>query len=264
MQKSMAFIILFLTCATVSLSQNFFPTPTGTIQINNVNGLNRLLVRPFLEPNNENLVSLVVGQQRGLLVKDRETMQGGLWLFGGGSASSNLINSGGMGAGFVGDMATYIALTNSTSAITFVNGTVNFFANRGFTNGQSYYPTPRMIVNSSGNVGIGTSNPGTYRLAVEGVLGARQVKVTTSPWADFVFRSDYNLRPLSEVEDFIKQNKHLPDVPTEEEIVRDGNDLGKTDAMLLQKIEELTLYMIELKKEVELLKKENSKLRYRK
>lgn len=231
--------------------------------VNSYNGLNKLVIRSLSEPNNESLVSLITGQQRGLLIKDRETMQGGLWLFGGGS-NTNLINSGGVGAGFVGDMATYIALTNSTSAITFVNGTVNFFANNGFTNGQSYYPTPRMILNSSGNVGIGTTNPGNYRVAVEGVLGARQIKVTTSPWADFVFRSDYNLRPLSEVEDFVKQNKHLPDVPTEEEIVRDGNDLGKTDAMLLQKIEELTLYLIELKKEVDILKNENRKLKNQK
>ncbi|MFM7853530.1 MAG: hypothetical protein ACKO96_16815 [Flammeovirgaceae bacterium] len=78
----------------------------GSIDIYNVNSynsLNRLLIRSLTEPNNESLVSIITGQQRGLLIKDRETMQGGLWVFGGGS-NTNLINSGGVGAGFVSDM----------------------------------------------------------------------------------------------------------------------------------------------------------------
>jgi hypothetical protein len=234
-----------------------------SLSLNNKNFGNRLLFQEIIEPNNEALISMITGQQRGLLIKDRPDMKGGLWLFGGGS-NTNLANSGGVGAGFVSDMATYIPLTTSTSAITFSAGVINFFANSNLTVNQMYWPAPKMVINSSGNIGIGTTNPGSYRLAVEGVIGARQVKVTTSPWADFVFGSDYYLRPLSEVEDFIKQNKHLPDVPTEEEIVREGNDLGKTDAMLLQKIEELTLYLIALKKDIEILKNENRQLKSKK
>lgn len=105
-------------------------------------------------------------------------MTGGLWLFGGG-ASSNLTNSGGIGAGFVSDMATYIPLTNATSAITFTNGEINFFANSGLTTGQSYYPSPKMYMNSSGNVGIGTTSPQQKLHVTNGAVMASDVSFNT-------------------------------------------------------------------------------------
>lgn len=112
-----------------------------------------------------------------------------------------------------------------------------------------------------GNVGIGTSNPGIYKLAVEGTLGARKIKVTqASPWADYVFDSSYQLKPLTELEKFIKINKHLPDVPTAREVEKEGIDVGENQALLLKKVEELTLYMIEIKKENCLLKQRIEKL----
>ncbi len=114
---------------------------------------------------------------------------------------------------------------------------------------------------SNGRVGIGTTAPGTYKLAVEGKLGAREVVVTTAPWADYVFASNYKLRPLSEVARFIQENKHLPEVPTAAEVAQNGNSLAETDAILLRKIEELTLYLIELKKENEVLKQEVNALK---
>lgn len=98
------------------------------------------------------------------------------------------------------------------------------------------------------NVAIGTINPGNYKLAVEGIIGAREIKVTLDTWSDFVFNTDYKLRSLNEVEHFIKTNKHLPEIPSEKEVKEQGISLGEMNAKLLQKIEELTLYMIELKK----------------
>ena len=114
----------------------------------------------------------------------------------------------------------------------------------------------KLSILSNGNVGIGTTNPGSYKLAVEGTIGAREVKVTTEAWADFVFEDDYNLMPIKEVESFVKENKHLPDVPSESEVMENGISLGEMDKILLQKIEELTLYIIELKKENEEIKKQ--------
>ena len=108
-----------------------------------------------------------------------------------------------------------------------------------------------MIIKSDGNVGIGTTNPGTYKLAVEGKIGAHEIVVTTEGWADFVFEDDYNLMPIKEVENFIEENGHLPDVPNAEQVKEEGVSLGEMDKILLQKIEELTLYVIELKKENE-------------
>jgi hypothetical protein len=98
-------------------------------------------------------------------------------------------------------------------------------------------------------VGVGTTNPGIYKLAVEGTIGARKVKVTQASWADYVFNDGYRLRPLTEVESFIKENKHLPEIPSAKEVEKNGVDVGDNQALLLKKIEELTLYMIEIKKE---------------
>ena len=114
-----------------------------------------------------------------------------------------------------------------------------------------------------GNVGIGTTTP-SEKLAVNGNIKARKLIVTTSQWPDYVFKSGYKLRTLDMVEAFIKKNKHLPDVPSEKEISEGGLDVGSMQAILLQKIEELTLYLIEQNKVVEGLKKEISALRARK
>jgi hypothetical protein len=112
-----------------------------------------------------------------------------------------------------------------------------------------------MIINRSGlNVGIGTQNPdNNYRLAVNGKIRAKEVVVETG-WSDFVFEEDYELSDLFAVEDFIKANKHLPGIPSAAEIAQNGVSLGEMDSKLLLKIEELTLYLIEIKKENVLLK----------
>jgi len=112
----------------------------------------------------------------------------------------------------------------------------------------------KILFSNSGNVGIGTTNP-TEKLSVNGNIKCKQVEVSLNGWSDFVFENDYSLMPLAELDQFIKVQKHLPGVPSAEEVLTNGNNLGEMDAILLQKIEELTLYVIELKKENESLKK---------
>lgn len=103
--------------------------------------------------------------------------------------------------------------------------------------------------NGSGFVGIGTRTPQS-KLAVAGTITAQRVKVTSSGWADFVFQPGYALPTLQEVEQHIARHRHLPDIPSAAEIEKDGQDVGEMNKKLLQKIEELTLYMIDLQKQV--------------
>lgn len=116
------------------------------------------------------------------------------------------------------------------------------------------YSDNLLMVKANGNVGIGTMEPGNYKLAVEGTIGARKVKVTTTDWADFVFYDDYALPSLADVSRFIRANRHLPGIPAKADVQKEGVDLGEMNVKLLQKIEELTLYLIEMKQENEGMK----------
>ncbi|MCH8837098.1 MAG: hypothetical protein IIA60_04760 [Candidatus Marinimicrobia bacterium] len=108
------------------------------------------------------------------------------------------------------------------------------------------------LTTDTDKVGIGTTNPGSYKLAVNGDIRAKEIVVEIG-WSDFVFGDDYRLKPLAEVERYIQAEGHLPDIPPAAEVEENGVSLGDMQARLLQKVEELTLYMIDLKKENEAL-----------
>ncbi len=114
------------------------------------------------------------------------------------------------------------------------------------------------LKNSNYKVGVGTSSTGGHKLAIEGSIGAREIKVESKSWADFVFEADYNLPTLIDVENHIKEKGHLKDIPSAKEVETSGVFLGQMDAKLLQKIEELTLYTIQQEKEIQKLKIENA------
>ena len=113
-----------------------------------------------------------------------------------------------------------------------------------------------MKVSGTGNVGIETLNPKGYKLAVEGTIAGRKVKVSQESWADFVFKPAYELPSLEEVESFIIKHEHLPGIPAEKEITSEGVDVGEMNKLLLQKIEEQMLYIIRLNKQVQQLSEE--------
>ncbi len=127
----------------------------------------------------------------------------------------------------------------------------------GAINGQSAPASGSINVTHNGNVGIGTADIQTsgYKLTVAGNIKAQEIKIQhPDQWYDFVFDDTYKLPQLSELESFVKQNKHLPDVPSEAEVMEQGINLGEMNGILLKKIEELTLYVIEQQKEIDKLK----------
>lgn len=105
---------------------------------------------------------------------------------------------------------------------------------------------------SNGNVGIGTSTP-DYKLDVNGTLRAKEFFVETG-WSDFVFEDGYDLPTLDEVEIHIQEHGHLPGVPSAAEVQENGLEMGQAQTFMMQKIEELTLYMLDMKKENKSLK----------
>lgn len=120
-----------------------------------------------------------------------------------------------------------------------------------------------MTVTNTGNVGIGITEP-TEKLAVNGNILGRKVKVTATGWPDYVFHPSYRLMPLDKLEQYINANRHLPEMVSAAEVERDGLDIGDNQAALLKKIEELTLYVIDLKKTLDVQQKKIQALEARK
>lgn len=110
-----------------------------------------------------------------------------------------------------------------------------------------------LTIKDNGRVGIGTTAiPSDFKLAVAGKIIAEEISVKLqSAWPDYVFEQNYSLKPLDQVEQFVKTNKHLPGIPSASQIEENGISIGEMQNKLLQKIEELTLYVIEQQKEIE-------------
>lgn len=133
------------------------------------------------------------------------------------------------------------------------------------TNGDQTF-----VVYGSGKTHIGIGRPlatgicANAMLTVDGTILAKEVRVaisTSTHWADYVFEKDYKLMPLKEVEAYIAAHKHLPEVPSSEEVEKNGVEVTEISAVLLKKIEELTLYTIELQKKLEAQQQEINTLK---
>ena len=101
-----------------------------------------------------------------------------------------------------------------------------------------------------------------FRVYVDGRIEGKSLRLSLSIWSDYVFDEDYKLLPLNELNDYIKENNHLPNVPTEQAVLEKGLDIGGINTILLEKIEELTLYIIQLNDEILELKNENKLIKY--
>jgi hypothetical protein len=129
-------------------------------------------------------------------------------------------------------------------------------------------PNFSFVMTKEGKVTIGLpdywskTNEPNCKLFVAGGILTEKVKVATyANWADYVFANEYELKSLKEVENFIHKNKHLPNIPSAKEVKEQGLDLGEMQAKQMEKIEELTLYIIQMNKEMIVLKNEISALK---
>ncbi|MCC8427252.1 tail fiber protein [Mucilaginibacter sp. UR6-11] len=194
----------------------------------------------------------------------------------GGTAPFNLIESGSTALGGGSNMVNLYNGSGSTETVFY---TLTLDGNSSI---PTYYNNPTAIsgipvghtvvfgsinaaieaagIYSSGNVGIGTKTPDA-KLAVKGTIHTQEVKVDMTGWSDFVFDKTYALPTLSYVKSYIGQNHHLPEMPAEADVMKNGINLGEMVKLQMKKIEELTLYAIDQKEEIQMLAKENKQLK---
>jgi len=210
----------------------------GSLTING--GLTNILARPSITSK-----TLLTGEIRGYSNGGNDYDDGFLRISAGGGTTSGI--------------KSYIDLSGY-STVPDMNGNIVF----------GTYGVERMRIDRNGYVGIGISSPDS-KLAVNGTIHSKEVKVDMTGWSDFVFKKEYKLPTLEEVEKHINEEGHLENIPSEEEVLKNGINLGEMNSKLLQKIEELTLYIIQQEKknslqtleiensknEIEILKKEN-------
>jgi len=153
--------------------------------------------------------------------------------------------------------------TNNNGDVIFDGNTIRVDASANKVGIGIAHPAYKLHVNgdfkaNKAIIGSVTSTPGSYKLFVEKGILTEKVRVAvknSSQWADYVFEEDYDLMPINELQDYISENKHLPNVPSANEVVKDGIDMAQMDATLLEKIEEAYLYIIKQQQEIEGLKK---------
>lgn len=192
-------------------------------------------------------VSGSVGLENDLLITSSRLNFGG---------AVNIINTNKTGTGIASKWAIFNTSGSNGNALQFWSYSNN--TGPDFNGG-----TNRFTITDAGNVGIGTNIP-DEKLTVNGIIHAKEIKIDlTGPLADFVFKPSYQLMPLREVEMFVRNNNHLPGIPSASEVQTNGLNVGDMQNKLLQKIEELTLYVIEQGKTIESQHKEIEELKLR-
>lgn len=144
------------------------------------------------------------------------------------------------------DGNTYVTVGNNTVRTLFgAGGTTVGIVGTGSNHDLAFFTNLRenMRLTKDGNVGIGIENPGE-KLSVNGNIRCKELKVETTNWPDYVFKEDYQLRSLTELQSYIEKYQHLPELPSAEHVEKEGVNVGEMNKLLVRKVEELTLYLL--------------------
>ncbi|AZI24042.1 hypothetical protein EA772_01290 [Pedobacter sp. G11] len=214
--------ILILCTGLSSQAQNTYPFPSsGNLGIGTTSPIARLNVSGTFVVTGANLDKNGVEANLNYLLGDGKCLIG--WNRSGGMGESDFITSQGPGG----------------------SGGFSFIQyNSDGTERELMY------MRGNGNIGIGITNP-AEKLAVNGNIRAKEVKVETNNWPDYVFKANYSLLPLNQTEKYINLNGHLPDLPSALVVEKEGVSLGEMNKLLLKKIEELTLHLIAQDKRID-------------
>src|SRR3990172_8807792 len=159
-------------------------------------------------------------------------------------------------------------MANGNTAVLYLGDNYNFIKTTfgggvtlGVWDGVSA-STDAINIANGGNVGIGTPPSTIYKLVVEGTLGAREIKVNLNLWPDYVFHKNYKLMPLDSVQKFTLKYKHLPGMPSADDLIKDGGlSLGKMQTLQMEKIEDSYLYLFQFGNKITALEQENALLK---
>jgi hypothetical protein len=269
--KRTIFTLLFIIYYFVSIGQNVFPTPSGKVGIGTLtpsasleitNSGNKDALRVGINTNRANTITQLLNSMAVVAVDNSDMASSGAvaWDFynngSNPSWSGTLMQYSGTAVpgnayGLPASNQGRLLFQNVLNGVIATNGVTDIFISPNNTISTSFL--------ANGSVGIGTTNPGTFKLAVEGKIGAREVQVTaTTPWPDYVFTNEYKLITIDSLNNYLQKVGHLPNMPSAKEVEENGGiELGKMNTRLLEKVEELTLYIIQLKKENDGMKKGN-------
>ncbi|MGE0589956.1 MAG: hypothetical protein AB7O48_15365 [Cyclobacteriaceae bacterium] len=276
MRQIIFVVAVVVTAPFIGFSQNSFPS-TGTTILNS-GGNQSLIIRDGRSGINWNYIQWDFSDGSRDWLLGRRATDGNFTLWRNGlNEVWTVANNGNMGLGTISPnskLHIYKSTTGNSDASIAVDGPANseraiVFRDNGsdawwfgrdntgdMNTGIGFWRSGvgfALALRDNGNVGIGTSNP-QNKLDVNGTMHAKEVKVDLNGWPDYVFNESYNLTPLSELKEYVNTNKHLPGVPIAKDVEENGVMLGEMNKVLLQKLEEVTLYLIELKEENEDLK----------